>query len=109
MVQRFPRGQGGTTNPEQLFAAGYAACFENALAHVARGRKIRIEDTEVTAEVSIGQRQEGGFGLSVDLEVAVGGVDSATAESLVAAAHTVCPYSHAVNGNIEVSTTVAVH
>lgn len=99
-------GKGGATNPEQLFAAGYAACFENALAHVAGSRKIRLADTEVTAEVGIGQRAEGGFGLSVDLDVSVGGIDQATAEDLVAAAHAVCPYSHAVNGNIRVDTRV---
>jgi Ohr subfamily peroxiredoxin len=100
-------GKGGATNPEQLFAAGYAACFENALAHVAAGRKTAIQDTEVTAEVGIGQRPEGGFGLSVALEVSLGGVDQATAEALVEAAHATCPYSHAVRGNIDVQTRVS--
>lgn len=99
-------GKGGATNPEQLFAAGYAACFENALAHVAGGRKIKLTETTVTAEVGIGQREEGGFGLSVDLDVSIGGVDQSGAEALVAAAHEVCPYSHAVNGNIRVGTRV---
>ncbi|MBA1147537.1 organic hydroperoxide resistance protein [Ectothiorhodospiraceae bacterium WFHF3C12] len=99
-------GQGGATNPEQLFAAGYAACFENALAHVAGNRKVGIEDTEVTAEVGIGQRPEGGFGLIVALEVKLGGVDATMARSLVDTAHEVCPYSHAVNGNIQVDTRV---
>lgn len=105
-----PRELGGdgarATNPEQLFAAGYAACFENALLHVAGGRKVALGDTEVTAEVGIGRRSEGGFGLAVGLEVRVAGVDQGTAETLVEAAHATCPYSNAVRGNVPVETHV---
>jgi Ohr subfamily peroxiredoxin len=96
-------GPGGKANPEQLFAAGYAACFENAVLHVARAAKAPIRDTAVTAEVGIGPRAEGGFQLSVALEVTVGGVDQATAEAIVAKAHEVCPYSNATRNNIEVT------
>jgi Ohr subfamily peroxiredoxin len=108
-----PRELGGdgrrATNPEQLFAAGYSACFDSALNHVARLKKIAVSDTEVSAEVGIGARAEGGFGLAVALSVKVGGVDQATAEALVQAAHAVCPYSNATRGNIEVTlTTTAV-
>ena len=98
-------GPGGKANPEQLFAAGYAACFENAVLHVARETKAPVRGTAVTAEVGIGPRAAGGFQLSVALEVTVGGVDQATAEALVAKAHEVCPYSNATRGNIEVTIT----
>jgi len=98
-------GPGGKTNPEQLFAAGYAACFENAVLHVARAAKAPIVNTQVTSEVGIGPRADGGFGLAVTLAVEMGGVDQATAEALVAKAHETCPYSHATRGNIEVSIT----
>jgi len=105
-----PRELGGdgarATNPEQLFAAGYAACFENALLHVAGGRKLALGDTQVTAEVGIGPRSEGGFGLTVGLEVRFAGVDQDTADALVKAAHATCPYSNAVRGNIEVETRI---
>ena len=104
-----PKALGGdgraATNPEQLFAAGYSACFDSALNHVARLQKIAVRDTEVNAEVGIGQRAEGGFGLEVKLAVKVGGVDQATAEALVQAAHAVCPYSNATRGNIDVILT----
>lgn len=93
---------GAATNPEQLFAAGYAACFENAVLHVARGKQVKLASTSVTATVGIGPREDGGFALTVSLAATLGGVDQATAEALVAAAHGVCPYSHAVRGNIDV-------
>ena len=98
-----PGTSGSGTNPEQLFAAGYAACFHSALKMVARTRKIAIEDSAVTAEVGIGQLDSGGFGLTVALHAEIGGVDQATADELVAAAHEVCPYSNATRGNIEVT------
>ena len=100
-------GPGGDkTNPEQLFAAGYAACFENALLHVARQQKIQLEDTSVHASVGIGQRESGGFGLEVHLEVKITGVDHAQSEKLVAETHQTCPYSNAIRGNVEVTTTL---
>ncbi|GLY18921.1 organic hydroperoxide resistance protein [Kineosporia rhizophila] len=102
-------GAGGATNPEQLFAAGYAACFHSALKGVARQGKVEIRDTAVTAEVGIGDNGKGGFGLEVTLAVEIGGLDQAAAEQLVEAAHQVCPYSNATRGNIPVTleTTVA--
>ncbi|MBT0993438.1 organic hydroperoxide resistance protein [Cellulomonas sp. DKR-3] len=96
-------GPGGLTNPEQLFAAGYAACFHSALASVARSRKVTYVDSAVTAEVGIGPRAEGGFGLEVTLRVELGGIDQAAAEELVEAAHQVCPYSNATRGNVPVT------
>jgi Ohr subfamily peroxiredoxin len=100
-------GAGGPgTNPEQLFAAGYAACFHSALQLIARKEKVRIHDSSVTAEVGIGQAGEG-FGLAVTLVVGLPGVESEVAEKLVAAAHQVCPYSNATRGNIDVELTVA--
>ncbi|MCA1055473.1 organic hydroperoxide resistance protein [Rossellomorea aquimaris] len=94
-------GAEGATNPEQLFAAGYSACFDSALNLVAGQAKKKIE-SEVTAEVSIGKDTDGGFKLAVVLSVAVGGVELDEAKQLVEKAHTVCPYSKATDGNIEV-------
>ena len=96
-------GPGGATNPEQLFAAGYAACFLSALKGVARKEKAPIADAAITADVGIGPNDAGGFGLTVALHVEMSGVDQATAEKLVEAAHQVCPYSNATRGNIEVT------
>jgi len=95
-------GAGGATNPEQLFAAGYAACFHSALKMVARRSGATFSDSAVTAEVGIGPNDTGGFGLSVTLRVELGGIDQAGAEQLVEAAHQVCPYSNATRGNIAV-------
>jgi osmotically inducible protein OsmC len=95
-------GKGGATNPEQLFAAGYSACFLNALRRVARRASADVDGTEVTAEVGIGPAGEGAFGLAVTLKVTMPAVDQARAEELVAAAHRVCPYSNATRGNIDV-------
>ena len=100
-------GPGGATNPEQLFAAGYAACFHSALKLVASMAKADATGTEVSASVSIGTLDSGGFGLAVELDVSVPNVDRATAESLAASAHEVCPYSNATRGNVEVTLTVA--
>lgn len=100
-------GKGGEfTNPEQLFAAGYAACFDSALKLVARQTKVATTSTAVTADVSMGKLANAGFGLAVDLKVVVKGVEQEVAETLVAAAHQVCPYSNATRGNIEVTLTV---
>ena len=101
-------GAGGAPNPELLFAAGYAACFHSALKMVARTRKTAIEDSAVTAEVGIGQLDSGGFGLTVALHAEIGGVDQATADELVAAAHEVCPYSNATRGNVDVTVDATV-
>lgn len=100
-------GSGSGTNPEQLFAAGYSACFQSALGVVARKQKISIAGSTVTAAVSIGQTDTGGFGLEVALTVAIPGVDTATAQELTEQAHQVCPYSNATRGNIKVDLIVA--
>ncbi|MEU0316241.1 organic hydroperoxide resistance protein [Nocardioides sp. NPDC006273] len=100
-------GAGGATNPEQLFAAGYAACFHSALKLVAGKAKVDMTDSEVVADVSIGDNGQGGFGLAVQLEVTIPGADAATAQQLAEQAHQVCPYSNATRGNIEVKLTVS--
>lgn len=103
-------GAGGEgTNPEQLFAAGYSACFLGALKYVAAQKKVKIdESTTVTASVGIGPREDGqGFGLDIALSVAIPGVDRATAEELVAAADVVCPYSHLVHNGAKLALSVA--
>lgn len=97
-------GQQGATNPEQLFAAGYAACFLSAVKLVAHQQKIQVSnDASVAATVAIGPRAEGGFGLAVDLAVDLPGLDRPVAEQLVEAAHHVCPYSNATRNNIDVT------
>lgn len=107
---RLPKSLGGTEdghlNPEMLFAAGYAACFDNALMHVIRLEKVTAGTTTVTAEVHLLQLDGGKFGLAVKLLVDVPGVDRAMAEELVNKAHQVCPYSNATRGNIEVELEV---
>ena len=95
-------GKGGATNPEQLFAAGYAACFESALRHVAKNENIAITDASVLATVTLNSTDEKGFYLTVSLDVEVDGVDQHTAKKLVDKAHTVCPYSKAIHGNVDV-------
>lgn len=99
-------GPGGATNPEQLFAAGYAACFENAVRFIARGQKIPLADAAVTATVQLLPRDGGGFQLGVALDAETRGLDQAAAEALIAQAHEVCPYSNAIRGNVEVGITV---
>ena len=101
-------GPGGAlTNPEQLFAAGYAACFHSALKGVARRAKVDLSDTAITVDVGIGARDEGGFGLTVAIEAEIPSIDPDRARDLLDAAHQVCPYSHATRGNVEVTLTVA--
>jgi Ohr subfamily peroxiredoxin len=95
-------GAGGATNPEELFAAGYAACFHSALKLVAGQKKVKLSDSSVSAEVEINPTDTGGFQLGVALHTELSGVDQATADQLVEAAHQVCPYSQATRGNIEV-------
>jgi len=101
-------GKGGATNPEQLFAAGYAACYLSAMRFVGGRDKIAVPaDTTVVAEVGVGQRDDGqGFGIAVTLSVSLPGVDTAVAEDLMARTHIVCPYSHATRGNIPLTTTL---
>lgn len=101
-------GPGGdATNPEQLFAAGYAACFNSALALVARKAKVDMPASTVTAQVGIGSQDGGGFRLEVTLLIDIPNVDKTMAEDLAAKAHLVCPYSNATRGNIEVELRVA--
>lgn len=95
-------GPGTGTNPEQLFATGYAACFNSAVLRFAKEAGVEAKEATVTANVGFGP-EGGGFGLAVDLEVAIPGVDVETAQKLVDAAHDVCPYSKAVRGNIPVT------
>jgi osmotically inducible protein OsmC len=101
-------GAGGPgNNPEQLFAAGYSACFIGALKFVGAQEKVKVPaDTSITAEVGIGPRSEGGFGLTVTLDISLPGLERAAAEDLVAKAHQVCPYSNATRGNIDVQLNV---
>lgn len=99
-------GSGDGTNPEQLFAVGYAACFHSALRLVARQEKVDVTDSTVGARVSIGQLDNGGFGLAVELEVTLPNVDEKTAQEIADKAHQVCPYSNATRGNIDVTVTV---
>ncbi|MFC7441759.1 organic hydroperoxide resistance protein [Laceyella putida] len=100
-------GQGGNaTNPEQLFAAGYAACFDSALNLVARTKRVKVQETEVIAHVSIGKAEDGGFELAATLDVKVLGVEPEVAQELVQAAHQVCPYSRATKGNMNVTLLV---
>ncbi len=105
-----PKALGGKnddfTNPEQLFAAGYAACFDSALNFVAQKSKVQLESAAITAEVGIGANNSGGFELTVNIEADIKGVDRAQAQELVEKAHQVCPYSNATRGNIEVNVTL---
>lgn len=106
MPKELGGGGGAYTNPEQLFAAGYAACFDSALNLVIRTGKVQTGETKVTAQVSIGKNGNGGFGLAVKLEVSIPDVAPDVAQSLIEKAHQVCPYSNATRGNIEVELTV---
>jgi Ohr subfamily peroxiredoxin len=102
-------GGGGGANPEQLFAAGFSACFLGAVKYVAGKDKISVpSDAKVTGRVGIGPRDDGtGFGLEVDLKVSLPGLDKATAEKLLHDAEIVCPYAHATKGNIPVRISLA--
>src|SRR5262245_57529959 len=99
-------GAGGAgSNPEQLFAAGYAACFQSALALLARGEGTSVEGSTVTGRVGIG-RDDTGFGIQVELLVSIPGVERSHAKALVHKAHELCPYSKATRGNVDVTLTV---
>jgi osmotically inducible protein OsmC len=100
-------GPGGATNPEQLFAAGYAACFQSALGVVARRFKADITGSAVTADVTLGSVEGGAYGLKVALHAELPGLEVDVAQQLVDAAHQVCPYSNATRGNIEVTVSLA--
>jgi osmotically inducible protein OsmC len=102
-------GAGGAgTNPEQLFAMGYSACFLGALKAVGRMQKVAVpEDATVQATIGFGQRTEGGYGITADLKINIPGMDRDTATKLVEAAHQVCPYSNATRNNVNVGLTVA--
>jgi Ohr subfamily peroxiredoxin len=99
-------GPGGATNPEQLFAAGYAACFHSALKLVATRDKITLTDTAITVDVGIGPNGAGGFGLTVTIEAELAGLDEAATRELLDKAHQVCPYSNAIRGNVDVTLNV---
>ncbi|TPK82222.1 MULTISPECIES: organic hydroperoxide resistance protein [unclassified Mesorhizobium] len=98
-------GPGGATNPEQLFAIGYAACFESAIRFVARKQKLPLQDAAMTATVSLLPNGEG-FKLGVALAAETKGLDQAAAEALVSEAHKICPYSNAIRGNVDVALSV---
>ena len=95
-------GPGGGTNPEQLFALGYSACFHSAIKFVAARDKLDTTDSEVSATVGIGFAESGGFGITAELDIVLPALDRDTAQALVDRAHEVCPYSNATRGNIEV-------
>jgi osmotically inducible protein OsmC len=95
-------GGPGTTNPEQLFAAGYAGCFHSALKRMAKKAGVDVSESAVTARVGIGFVEGGGFGLTVELTAELPGVPAEQAHELLAQAHQVCPYSNATRGNVEV-------
>lgn len=107
-----PREMGGNggagTNPEQLFAVGYSACFLGALKAVARGEKVKVPDeATIDAEVSFGENAKGaGFAIAVELKVTLPGFERSVAEDLVEKAHQICPYSNATRGNVDVKLTV---
>jgi lipoyl-dependent peroxiredoxin len=100
-------GAGGPgTNPEQLFAAGYAACFQSALLRIASGRKLDVSGSRITARVGIGPLSSGGFGLSAALDLDAPEIGRDEAVDLMTRAHEACPYSRATRGNIDVTLTV---
>jgi len=108
---KMPKALGGLNdeflNPEMLFAAGYSACFDSALNLVIKTEKIKTGMTSVTAHVSIGQNQAGGFGLAAELHANIPGVSLEQAHALIEKAHAVCPYSNATRGNMEVKLSVS--
>jgi Ohr subfamily peroxiredoxin len=99
-------GKEGTTTPEHLFAAGYAACFGSACEFMSRVLKIIPKSIEVKCAVGIGPNDEGGFGLVVDIEAKIAGLSQEDAEKVVAAGHQACPYSNAIQGNVDVTIKV---
>jgi Ohr subfamily peroxiredoxin len=105
-VQLRPPTEGGGTNPEQLFAVGYAACFEGALGVAARRERLEVGDASIDSKVSLVSTEDRGFNIAVELDVKLPQVEDAEqAKKLVAAAHQICPYSNATRGNVEVTLT----
>lgn len=108
---KMPKALGGANdnflNPEMLFAGGYAACFDSALNVVIKMEQVKTGMTSVTANVSIGQNEKGGFGLAAELHANIPGVTMEVAQQLIEKAHAVCPYSNATRGNIEVKLSVS--
>ena len=105
-VQLRPPNEGGGTNPEQLFAVGYAACFEGALGVAARRERVEVGDASIESKVSLVSTENRGFTVAVELDVTLPQVeDVEQAKQIVAAAHEVCPYSNATRGNVEVTLT----
>ena len=102
-VQLRSPGEGGGTNPEQLFAVGYAACFEGAIKTVARRQKLEADDVSIDAKVSLGPVEDKSFTIAVALDVTLPQLDEQQAAEIVEAAHHVCPYSNATRGNIDVA------
>jgi Ohr subfamily peroxiredoxin len=100
-------GSGAATNPEQLLAAGWAACFLGALRRAAAERRIRLTSTSITSEITLTHGDDGEFSLSAALNPALDGVDQATAQQLAEAAHQICPYSKATRGNLPVTIDAA--
>lgn len=111
LAVKLPKGLGGANddfaNPEMLFAAGYSACFDSALNLVIKNENIKTGETTVTAQISIGQNDAGGFGLEAELHANIPGVSLEEAQSLIEKAHQVCPYSNATRGNMPVKLTVS--
>ena len=106
---RYPKelgGNGAGTNPEQLFAAGFAACFEGAMGTVLRKRNIKAEGITIDSHVTLGKDSEDGYVLAITMDIRIKGVEISVAEEVVAEAHKVCPYAKATHGNIEVITNV---
>ncbi len=99
-------GPGGGTNPEQLFAAGYAACFHSALKVAGRSESADLTDSQVSASVGLGRQQSGGFGLTVALDIHTPHLDGSSALELAHKAHQLCPYSNAIKGNVDVALTI---
>lgn len=110
MALKVPKELGGPgghgTNPEQLFAAGFAACFEGALGVVMRTKRIKSEGTKITSHVTIGKDTDDNFVLSVNMDITIKGVEMSVAQQIVDEAHDVCPYARATRGNIEVITNL---
>ncbi|HWB59831.1 MAG TPA: organic hydroperoxide resistance protein [Chthoniobacteraceae bacterium] len=101
-------GKPDTTTPEDLFAAGYAACFGGAVDFMAHQMKLVPKSLQIKSAVSIGQKEGGGFGLAVEMEALVGGLPQEDAEKIVQAGHSICPYSNAIKGNVEVKIKTTV-
>ncbi|WP_026562051.1 organic hydroperoxide resistance protein [Bacillus sp. J37] len=106
---RYPKelgGNGAGTNPEQLFAAGFAACFEGAMGTVLRKRNIKTDGITIDSHVTLGKDAEDGYVLAITMDITIKGVETSVAEEIVAEAHKVCPYAKATHGNIEVISNV---